>query len=179
MKLPQSMKAALGVAAITLLLATPAISPVYAYFTDQSYASGGLPVKAKPNTDIREWYGEKVKHVTIFNKEESVPVFVRARVYAYAEYLDTVEGSGWSGPNEDGWYYYQDSLEPGEEANELLVKIKFPAGKETIGPDGSVIEEYDQTGENFNVIVVYEATPADDQLTPETADWSMRVNGGE
>ena len=181
MRLPHNKGAVLGAAALALLLAAPALPSAYAYFTDQSYASGGLPVKAGPDTDIREWYGEKEKHVIISNLKDSVPVFVRARVYAYEEYLDTVSGDGWSNSHEDGWYYYQRIVDPGEETTELLVKIKFPEGKQTIGPDGTIIDEevVDRTGENFNVIVVYEAVPADDQLTPETADWSMHVNGGE
>ena len=191
MRLPWNKGATLGAAAIALLLAMPSLAPAYAYFTDQSNATGGL-VLGSPSTDIKEYYGDKVKHVVIYNKEKSTPVFVRARVYAYEEYLDSVAGvekenSAWSGLQPDGWYYYHGVLDPGDETEELLVTIKFPTGKEIVKPDGSVdYEEYDQIGANFNVIVVYEAVPVQygpdgELLAPENADWKLNPNqnGGE
>lgn len=186
MRFPWNKGATLGAAAIALLLAMPSLAPVYAYFTDQSNATGGLII-GSPTTDIREYYREKIKHVVISNNEKSVPVFVRARVYAYEEYLKPVTGTNWSGLQPDGWYYYHGVLDPGDETEELLVEIEFPSRKETIGPDGTVIPDtVDHTGENFNVIVVYEAVPVQygpdgELLAPENANWKLNPNqnGGE
>lgn len=185
MRLPWKEKKRLyGPVAIlaTALIAIATITPAYAYFTDQSYATGGLVIQG-PTTDIKERYGEKVKHVVITNNEDSVPVFVRVQVFANEEYLDVVKGDGWGSLESDGWYYFQSPVDPGKETTELLVTISFPVEKTIIGPDGEPItEEYDRTGENFNVVVVYEAVPVQydnggNLLKPEAADWSLK--GGE
>jgi len=172
----------LGVAAVTVAVATSTIAPSYAYFTDQSSATGGLVI-GRPTTDIKEFFDHLGKHVVISNNENSVPVFVRARVYAFEEYLDTIEGNGWRLNSDDGWYYYRDVLDPKEETEELNVKIKFRTRTEIYNPDGSIdVDEVDTTGENFNVVVVYEAVPVQYKadgtlLDPEAADWTLR--GGE
>lgn len=173
--------ALLGVAAVSLAVATTAIAPSYAYFTDQSSATGGLVI-GRPTTDIKEYYGRGVKHVVISNNEDSTNVFVRARVFAYEEYLQPVSGTNWSELQDDGWYYFHGVLEPGQETDELLVEINFKTRKEIYDPEGTIVEEYDTTGENFNVVVVYEAVPVQYKadgtlLDPEAADWTLR--GGE
>lgn len=179
--------ALLGAAAVSLAVATTAIAPSYAYFTDQSSATGGLVI-GRPTTDIKEYFDHRGKQVVISNNEDSVPVFVRARVYAFEPYLDTIEGNSWRYNSEDDWYYYQKVLEPGQETSyesgdALNVKIKFRTRTEIYNPDGSVdVDEVDTTGENFNVVVVYEAVPVQygpdgELLAPEAADWSLK--GGE
>ena len=110
-------------------------------------------------------------------------VFVRARVFAYEPYLKPVSGTNWGPLQDDGWYYYQNVLEPGQETDELLVEINFLTRREILNPDGSTdVEEVDTTGENFNVVVVYEAVPVQygpdgELLAPEAAEWSLK--GGE
>lgn len=172
----------------TLRLAGPALAvalmlgvvagPARAYFTASDVVNGGLTIKT-PDTDIYEYVGDNEKKIAIFNKEDSVPVWVRAKVYAAAEYnAEITKGAGWSGPTADDWYTYDEIVMPGKTtATTLDVKIKWKFTSEEVKPDGyydSTVEVDDQGGEdggtsqvvinradgtNYNIVVVYEAQP--------------------
>lgn len=177
----KSMRLAILGGAAALAIACASVSPVLAYFTDNTQATGGMKINVIPTTDITEGYHEGVKHVVITNAENSeTPVFVRARVYANPEYLEegTPSGANWSQTGD--WYYYQEVVPIGGETDELLVAIKFPVYKTEEGME----EDPSHIGENFNVIVVYEAVPVQydadgNQLTPEEADWTLMATSGK
>lgn len=152
--------AALGAA--TVLSAS--IAPAWAYFTDTSSATGGIRIYVEPTTTIEETYGERTKHVVVKNiGNNNVSVYARARVYA-SEAVD-ISGSGWSGPDSDGWYYFADPVECGKATNELRVKLTFPEG---------AIED-----DPYNVVVIYESTPVQyhEDGTPY-ADWDYILDNG-
>lgn len=197
-----SIRAALAAGAAALLIGGMAVSPAWAYFTDSHGTRGGVRVNVEPRTDIEEEYGERVKHARIRNTSKDVPVFVRARVYTNAaEYLGPVSGENWtSAPDAEGWYYYGLVLDPYDpEADPkpdparsvtrpLDVAVNFKTRETTriIDADGTV-SEFTNTvhdGENFNVIVVYEAVPIqfDDGgslLDPQECDWALAFDREE
>ena len=150
-------------------------TPAWAYFTDTHHADGGLPINTPTiTTGIEEFYGNGQKHVTITNQDSSnVPVYVRAKVFGAEELAVTADGTGWSGPDEEGWYLYADPIEPGGSANELLVSIDL--GKLPVKTESEAQGYVD--GDNFNVIVIYEAIPApSDGSAP---DWSKAADNSE
>ena len=143
--------------ALVALVMCMGVTPALAYFTDSTEASGGPVIGIQPTTHIEEEYADGVKHVTVANDEKStVAVFVRARAYS-AETI-TVSGEGWTA--EGDWYVYGEAVNPGESTAPLDVKITFPEGYEI--------------GDNFNVVVVYESTPAKyDENNNPAPDWSL------
>ena len=166
----------------TLLLASVAvalvmamgIAPAWAYFTDSSTATGYVKVGVTPSTDIHDEFLEGVKHVKVSNAEDaSAAVFVRARVFASGVFSTTISGDSWSGPDGDGWYVYGNAVEPGRETTSLDVAITFPPEKSATAPNGAVV------GDNYNVVVVYEAVPA--QYNPDGTliyDWTFILDTG-
>lgn len=169
------------VLAAALLLGVAA-GPARAYFTASDSADGGIIIK-QPDTDIREYVGDGQKKVVIYNKEDSVPVWVRAKVFAASEYnAEIIKGAGWSGPTANDWYTYDEIVDPGKTTKTSLdVKINWKFVKENVGEDdlpegyyGSTVTVDDEGGEdggtsqvvinradgtNYNIVVVYEAQP--------------------
>ena len=187
------------VLAAALLLGVAAV-PAWGYFTSSDWASGGIAIKG-PDTDVKEKYGNGLKEVTIVNNEDSVPSWVRARAYCAQELNPTIS-SGldengtpmWTDTGKD-WWNYNEILQPGESTKApLLVSIEWEFTKEDVEENGTIITTTtgsDQGGEtggtsqfevtantakgtNYNIVVVYEATPviydADGNALP--ADWS-------
>lgn len=150
-------------AVIAVALATlPAANVALAYFTSNAEAEGGFFLRLEPTTEIIETYGSRKKHVSISNDVESVPLYVRAK--ALSSMPVTYDGDEWSEPDEDGWVYYKGILNPGTDTENLDVSIEFPTGgfATVTNPDGTttVTEMSEpQTGEEHDVIVVYETTP--------------------
>lgn len=167
MKRKTTLLAALAIASVLGM----GIAPAGAYFTDSSTANGGIPIGITPSTDFYEWYENGVKHLTVTNSADaSSPVFVRAR--AYTSLPTTIAGSGWTAAD-DGWYYYGPAIAPGGTSEDLTVTIQFPTIRSTDEPNGAEI------GDNYNIIVVYESTPAiyDAQGNP-APDWSYILDSG-
>jgi hypothetical protein len=184
-------KALLAASLVVALVLGMSIVPAGAYFTDSSEANGGVDVTITPSTDIREWYKEGVKHVVISNDPEATSaVYVRAGVFTTAKVAISSDNNSWTGPSNEsdwvgptgyGWFYFNKILQPGDFAgspdpsnpngDELTVDITFPTVKSPDKPDGAI------EGDNFNVIVMYEATPVlyDADGNPY-ADWSLKQN---
>ncbi len=139
------------------------IGTALAYFTTYAMAKGGYPIHLEYETEIEEKISAMTKHVAITNDANGVPVYVRARAFAGSEFNLSFEGDGWSYGG-DGYYYYSGILMAGETTSELLVKIDVPEDTEHVA------------GDTFNVVVVYESTPAmyDDEGKPY-ADWTREV----
>ena len=157
-------KASVCAALLAAVMAAFASLPAaWGYFTTYTQVRGGLPIYLGHETEIHEEVSDMTKHLTIENQEDSSVVFVRARGFSDSAhpltYTCEVEGD-WKEGN-DGFWYYQKPLAPGETTSTLHVKIDLPAGEP-------------EEGDNFNVVVVYESTLAlyDAQGNPY-ADWSM------
>ena len=147
------------------LLAAVAIEPAVAYFTASATNTGAVTIDVGNRTkidepDVVDW----VKHIVVTAKDDSVPVYVRARAYSGSTYpLEYVvpEGSKWT-EGDDGWWYYEDILNAGESTEEeFLVQI-------TNVPKDAV------DGNTFNVSVVSEDVPVlyDEDGNPY-ADWTL------
>ena len=155
-------------------------TPAWAYFTWNDAASGGTQVKFQPDTTIHEKYAAGEKSVTISNSENAGPAYVRVKVFA-SKAFDSVTASGenWDPSSttvngESVWIYYNDVLQPGAETDALKVNIKFPTQKIDNADDPYVPAD----GENYSVIVVYEATPVvyDAAGNAQPADWSQATS---
>ena len=190
-----SIRATLAAGVAALLIGGMTVSPAWAYFTDSHGTEGGVRIFVEPRTDIEEEFDEKGKHAYIRNTSTDVPVYVRAKVYTNAaEYLGPISGTNWtSEPDPEGWYYYNLVLDPYDpedppadpskcitEPLNVVVNFKTKETTKIINADGTVSEHTNivHTGENFNVIVVYEAVPIqyddnDNLLDPQACDWKL------
>ena len=141
-----------------LLIVGIAVPSALAYFSTYVRVKGGVPVTLGESTQLKE---EKTpdggKHVVITAAEGSDPVFIRVKAFAPSDVQGLVnyEGEGWT--EEDGYWYYGESIKDGESAS---IDI-------TVDTDS--LEDRDE----FDLIVVYEYVPA--QADGETlyADWDM------
>ena len=152
------------VLAIVLVLAS-SVAPAMAYFTTYAEARGGYQISFPP-TDVEEQFYDWTKHVVITSSEDGQPTYVRARAYAGSQYLLQYSGDGWAYNADDGYYYYNTILEPGDGTSELLVHIDN-------------IPEDPAQDDSFNVVVIYECTPVQyDESGNPYADWTLRGEGG-
>ena len=154
-------------AAIAVVLTLAAfIGMASAFFTTYARTKGYQPVNQWERTEIMEpKLVEWTKHIVIRSAEGSEPCYIRAKAISGVTYpLDYTLGEGWSGPDEEGWYYYAPIVNAEGETTELLAHI------------GGIPEEA-AAGVELNVIVVSECTPV---LYTEDgtayADWSMKVS---
>ena len=156
----------LAVLAVILVL-TANLPLAWGYFSTYTEARGGIRMQSlEIDTDIKEEVSDWTKHVAILNRGD-VPVYVRARAFAGSEYnlvYDT--GGNWT-LGDDGFFYYNNVLNPGETTPELLVKIENPPKDPT-------------EGQEFNVVVVYECIPVQfDASGEQYADWNMKLTARE
>jgi len=167
--------AILAAGALSLVLACGAgIGRAYAYFTSYVEARGMHPIHLGDWSEINEKYTHWHKAVTLTNKADSYDaVYVRAKAFVGEEYsLTYTKGSGWSGPDGEGFYYYDTVLEPGESTTVLDVDI--------LGADGKPVKVNEDDAERtVNVVVIYETTPAiqngtdaDGNIQYLPADWN-------
>lgn len=119
-------------------------APAHAYFTANTQAEGGMkikPVETYPKEDIVD----REKILTVYNDKDAAPVYIRARGFSGDDAdLEYTGGEGWIDGG-DGWWYYEPILQPGEHTTQLIVNIS------KVLPDGA------EVGDNFNIVVVYEA----------------------
>ena len=145
------------------------VGTAFAYFTDTTKAEGVYTIHMAPDTTINEpEVAAGVKHMVISNTAQT-PVYVRATAFAGDDVTISYSGDAWTTAN-DGYAYYNDILEAGEKTEgekELLVNFKYNLEPEI--------------GDQYNVIVVYEATPVQyDENGEPYADWTLAavVEGG-
>ncbi len=155
-------------AAIAIILILAANLPLaWGYFSTYTEAKGGVRLQPREtDTEIKEDVSDWTKRVVISNTGEEA-LYIRARAFAGSEYkLTYTTGGNWTAGN-DGFYYYNDILKPGQETPELLVKIENP-------PENPV------EGQEFNVVVVYESTPVRyDEAGNPYADWDRKLKARE
>lgn len=147
------------------LLGVSNVSNANAYFTTYVTAKGGYKVNWEHKEYMEENFEEWSKYVSIVSKENSIPVFVRAKAFAGSTYSLQYSGNDWTYHAADDFYYYDNVLKGGEQTSSLRIFIdNIPANP--------------KPGENFNVVVIYETIPVqyDDNgnpLAPTQADWSQ------
>ena len=154
----------LAALAVCLIL-TAAIGTAWAYFTTYAEAKGGYVIhlgNRTPPPHLEERFAAWVKYVRVVNDENGEPVFVRVRAYGPEKYplsyLD--ENNNWT-RGSDGWYYYNEPLQPGQRTPELQIKIND-------------VPEKAEYGEDFNVAVVFESVAAQTAENGELyADWEV------
>lgn len=113
----------------------------------------------------RSTYGD-LNTVTLSNAEDGQPVYVRVRAYSNEEgsldgetlesFYPLYSGEGWF-LGEDGYYYYANIIEPGTEADPLLVKVEGSYNNEDMLPYAGrlaiiydfVPVKYDQNGKPY------------------------------
>ena len=170
------------IALVFALIACATIQPAIAYFTTYVRAKGGHGVTLGDTTTITEEFSDWTKRVTITNEAGSEPVFIRAKVLYEGKYTLAVSGTGWTGLQEDGYYYFGDSqtqltaLNENEATTQLNVAIQgIPTKSNAEGADNTAFEQL-KDGESFSVVVVYESTPVRYTAsgTPY-ADWSAEI----
>lgn len=140
------------------------IRPANAYFTTYTTAKGGKLIDFGSSTTLKEEFAAWQKHITLTNNKNGNPVFARAKAFCKKNYPLTYETNNkWELNENDGFYYYNDIINNGESAEELLVTINDVPNDVTIK-------------ENFNVIVICETTPVlyDKDGNPY-ADWTGEV----
>ena len=172
-------------AAALLSVAAAGIGTAYSYFTTYVEAAGKHPVSLGDETTITEEFEDWIKKVCITNKETSAQaVWVRVQAFCGSRYELEYEGEGWEYNAEDEYWYYSDPVVPGgstldptasgtpDEAKYFSVKINdLKAGTDP---------------QSFNVVIVYETTPAvqngtdeEGKILYEEANWTLPVEGGE
>lgn len=137
----------LATAAIVLPLSV-GVGSALAYFTDNASAVGGYAVEVGPDTEMTETFKEWTKSITVTNKEDGVPVYVRVKAFSGSQYLLTYTTGGRWLEGTDGYYYYDGILEKGVTTQALDIKING-------------VPENATDKDAFNVIVVYERTPVE------------------
>jgi len=156
----KSSKISLTLALVMVIAAM--VIPAWSYFTTYAQARGGVVINLGETSKIRESFDSWKKTLVVENEDENVTVFIRAK--AFSGYATSGVGEGWTLNAEDGYYYYADPVAPGGETKPLVVTITPPDGKH-------------EEGDTFNVVVIYESTPARyDEKGIATYDWSEVLN---
>lgn len=137
------------------LVLTANVGSANAYFTTYVEAQGGAVVHLGDETHIREDVDGWVKHLTVFNREGSDPVYVRARAFCGSQYELTYAGNDWLAVD-DGFYLYKGIVEGGQTTTELTITVE--AGEKKNSFDVTVIYEsipvqYDESGNILQPVV--------------------------
>ena len=144
-----------------LLIACAVINPAVAYFTDNTNASGAIPLYFYRETEINEEMDGLNKLITVQNTggahpEYADPVWIRANVYIGETFKDNIKVSGtnWTYNPDDGWWYFDTPVPVGGSTTTLLVEVKdLPVNAEHQENDEFYIS-------SIGVGVVYESTTA-------------------
>ena len=147
----------LAILAVVLVL-TSSIGAAVAYFTTFVTAKGGYAVHIANQSKIDEKYDSGKKTLSIQNTGESgkYPIFVRARAFAGEDYVLTPEvetGGKWnlspSAPLDTNYWYYTEAVYGQESTTTMSIIIAYTDKN----------KEW-KDGDERNIIVVYESTPA-------------------
>ena len=148
-----------------IMILCVSIGPALAYFTAYTTAKGSATMALVPKTDITEPTANSGKKELVISNTGNAPCFVRVKAFASNGVTLSAEASGsWSSSGTDCWTYGP-VLMPGAETSKLVI---------TLGN----LPENPEIGDNFNVAVVYEATPAlwNDESGTYEFNWSKDVN---
>ena len=157
--------------ALSLVLClSVSVGIAFAYFTDYENARGGAILKLKGQTWIDEKADEKGKTIVIKNVNEPDMV-VRVMIIADKDHLgDITLGQGWTGPDDEGWYYYGKILKgsedrDGDETTELRAEVKVSGNEDINDFDIVVVQEAER--------VVYEQDSNGNNIVSVPAGWNI------
>ena len=193
-----ALRTALLTVVAVMLVLSAVMGSAWAYFTTYARAKGGYPIVLGHEEHDDEKFKNWEKTLSITVSKDSRPVYLRARAFGSDEYpllLSDAEIPDAATDNEqlphenwklgaDGeWWYYTKLINPADadadESNEdgtatakpLYVKIKDVPADATEGA---------MEGDEFNVIIVYEATEVQydkdgNELPWDQVDWTKKV----
>ncbi|MCH5191519.1 MAG: LPXTG cell wall anchor domain-containing protein [Oscillospiraceae bacterium] len=140
------------------------------YDNEHPNGTGGVTFDRQTSGDLNE--------VTLSNATEAQPVCVRVKAYdSYEGYINgeslgdfeaIYNGDSWTYDSDDGYYYYNEILNPGETADSLLV---MATGTELTDIDGYSLPRAGRLAIVYNFIPAQydgEGNPID----PRNADWN-------
>ncbi len=165
----------LAILAVAFVL-TSSIGTAVAYFTTFVTAKGGYVIHLANQSEIEEDYDKGVKTLSIKNTGESgkYPIFVRARAFAGEDYILTPRADSegkWnlapSAPLDTDYWYYTEAISGQASTTTMSIEIKYADSN----------KEW-KDGNERNIIVVYESTPAIFTSTGEP-DLENAWNSGE
>lgn len=135
------------ITALSLILClTVSIGLAVAYFTDYEAAKGGAVLQLNGQTEIEEKADDTSKTVTIVNTGDADMV-TRVMFIGDPSKLTVTPGENWSGPDDDGWYYY----------TKVLKKAGSPNNTKTKPISGTISVKGDDDIKDFDIIVVHES----------------------
>ena len=155
----------LFIMALSLILCiSVSIGIAVAYFTDYENARGGAVLRLKGQTTVVEKPSDDKKEIVIKNVDRPDMV-VRVMIIADKDHLgDITLEDGWTGPDEKGWYYYDNVLKgspdnDGEETSRLVAEVKANANEDINDFDIVVVQEaervvYEQGEDGNNVVSI-------------------------
>ena len=147
----------LAILAVAFVL-TSSIGTAIAYFTTFVTAKGGYVVHVANQSEIEETYDKGAKTLSIKNTGETgkYPIFVRVRAFAGDDYIITpvADNEGkWnlnpSSPLNTDYWYYTEAVYGQASTTEMSIEINY----------ADSTKEW-KDGNERNIIVVYESTPA-------------------
>ncbi|MGN1167948.1 MAG: hypothetical protein ACI4S2_16130 [Lachnospiraceae bacterium] len=140
-------KKVISLAACALVLIVGlSVKPAMAYFTASVSANGKVAIAIDDtHAKITESGSGETKVISVANTE-STPCYVRVAVIMPESIKATYVGAGWS-LNDDGYYYYENILQPDESATELTLSIDTT----------NALADAKLTYADFNVIVIPES----------------------
>ncbi|MCF0129828.1 MAG: hypothetical protein HUJ70_14690 [Pseudobutyrivibrio sp.] len=159
MKVKQAIPAILA----ACLICAGQVNSANAYFTTYVTAKGGYVVNWEYHNKIKETFDNWKKCVIISSDPGSIPTYVRVKAFSGSKYtLNYPANSDWT-LGKDDFYYYNKPLLEGTDSTGLMIEIND-------------VPTSPRKGDNFNVVVVYEAIPvkydADGNLVkPWECDW--------
>ena len=158
-------------AAAILSVAVAGIGEAHAYFTTYAEAKGVHTIRLGDETEIKENFESWRKELRIENTPNSPQaVWVRAKAFSGDDYKLVYTGQRWS-EGEKGFWYYELPVVPGDHTDSLFVEIR-----DVLTDAAPEAEE----GRNFNVVIVYETTPAvqtgeeNGYITYAEPNWELR-----
>lgn len=155
---------------VVMLVLGVSVGSAWSYFTDTTYAEGGLDLSLQTSTSLEEENEAGYKYITIRNTSSVVEVWVRAYVFANDDLGVTVSGENWKHNDETNWYEYTQTLpvmpEEKRETKKLMVHFELTSPND--------LDKVVHDGDEADVIVVYESLPVtyDADGKPVAAKWN-------
>ncbi len=147
------------ITALSLILClTVSIGLAVAYFTDYEAAKGGAVLHLSGQTEIVETVNDTGKTISISNTGESDMV-VRVMVIGDSKKVTKITtGENWSGPDNDGWYYYTKVLkkngEDGSSTSDINATITLDEKDDIRDFDVIVVHESERVVYDGNTVVI-------------------------
>lgn len=157
-------KIMLSVLALMLVL-TATIGTTLAYFTTFTSAEGRHPISLGTTTTTTEIIDGVNKEITITNSNPGNDAYIRVKAFYGSDADVTMVGSDWK-QGEDGWWYYNKILAPGETTS--MIK--------------AFVEIKEDAADKFDIVVVHESIQAfDPSVSAIDANWDdvLDIEGGD